>query len=576
MATPTNPQNLYEYYTGKGQKLPSVQERSSVYEKSGLGSALSYTGTAPQNTALLGYLQKQPTPTGKFAIQPTPAATPLTSPQVNGSAAQASASFQPQTQPSPQVQPQIAPTGQIQPSEGVPQPISQPASTLISPETGLLKSKPSPFKTAAEKTIAEGTSEIPDPGTARAIISQEVPQTQGLEKSTNFLQTDPFFQNLVSTFQEYISPKNQRESLTQTYQKMVKDSGIEALDLELINTKRIIEGTTEDIRREIQSSGGYASESQILMLANSRSKSLIRNFNVLLETRNAKEKYLNTMIGLEQQDRQMADQKFEQSFNMAFQIADYGQKMRRNAIESLDRTRSAIGWVGVLQATGGDSSEIGLIERAYGLPTGGLRLAVQEEMRMKAQTEQERLLGLEEKRTGLALKKEQVETEKAQRAKIYSDIGKEGKEGIKVQQRKQNTLIQANTVISKVDEALKQVGGYNVGLVGRGLALIPGTKAYNLNKTIDTIKSNVGFQALQAMREASPTGGALGQIAVQELTMLQATIASLDIGQSKTQLTKNLNEVKQRFNNAKAIIIAGDEGKEITYDGQGNVIILEN
>lgn len=46
--------NLYDYFTGLGKKLPSVAERAQTY---GLGS--SYTGTADQNTALLGRLQGQ-------------------------------------------------------------------------------------------------------------------------------------------------------------------------------------------------------------------------------------------------------------------------------------------------------------------------------------------------------------------------------------------------------------------------------------------------------------------------------------------------------------------------------------
>lgn len=47
---------LYDYYTGQGQKLPTVQERSKIYEAAGLGTG--YQGTAQQNTALLNYLQK--------------------------------------------------------------------------------------------------------------------------------------------------------------------------------------------------------------------------------------------------------------------------------------------------------------------------------------------------------------------------------------------------------------------------------------------------------------------------------------------------------------------------------------
>ena len=49
------------------------------------------------------------------------------------------------------------------------------------------------------------------------------------------------------------------------------------------------------------------------------------------------------------------------------------------------------------------------------------------------------------------------------------------------------------------------------------------------------------------MREASPTGGALGQVAVQELEGLQSTIASLDIGQDEAVLRNNLAQVEEHY-----------------------------
>lgn len=53
---------LYDFYTGQGQKLPSISERAKTYESSGLGSASAYTGTAEQNTALLKSLQTPEVP----------------------------------------------------------------------------------------------------------------------------------------------------------------------------------------------------------------------------------------------------------------------------------------------------------------------------------------------------------------------------------------------------------------------------------------------------------------------------------------------------------------------------------
>lgn len=117
--------------------------------------------------------------------------------------------------------------------------------------------------------------------------------------------------------------------------------------------------------------------------------------------------------------------------------------------------------------------------------------------------------------------------------------------------RAKGAIQKADIVIQKVDEALDKTGFFTTGLPGAVLSSIPGTSAYDLDATIDTIKGNLGFSELQAMREASPTGGALGQVAVQELTMLQSTVASLKKGQGREQTENNLKQVKTHFQNWK-------------------------
>ena len=115
----------------------------------------------------------------------------------------------------------------------------------------------------------------------------------------------------------------------------------------------------------------------------------------------------------------------------------------------------------------------------------------------------------------------------------------------------------AAIVSKKVDQALEKIGAFGIfttGATGKALGYVPGTKAYDLETILDTIKANVGFKELQAMRESSPTGGALGQIAVRELDFLQAAVASLDRGQSPAELKKNLAEVKQHFENWKGVM----------------------
>lgn len=125
---------------------------------------------------------------------------------------------------------------------------------------------------------------------------------------------------------------------------------------------------------------------------------------------------------------------------------------------------------------------------------------------------------------------------------------KAGAEGVKAEQRKQAAEGSANNVLSAVKDA-KDLVGVNTAGLGSSLAKIPGTDARDLSAKLETVKSNLGFDRLQQMRDMSPTGGALGAVAVQELTALQATVASLDQGQSRAELTKSLNKIEGHYNN---------------------------
>lgn len=136
--------------------------------------------------------------------------------------------------------------------------------------------------------------------------------------------------------------------------------------------------------------------------------------------------------------------------------------------------------------------------------------------------------------------------------KAESDEGKE-------QFRLDGALSKADIILGATAEGLKQTGPMTTGVVGdmrrTPMGRMTGSGAYDLARTVDTIKANLGFQELQAMREASPTGGALGQVAVQELAMLQSTLASLDPGQSEEQLARNLRKVQQHYMNWKQTVM---------------------
>ena len=92
------------------------------------------------------------------------------------------------------------------------------------------------------------------------------------------------------------------------------------------------------------------------------------------------------------------------------------------------------------------------------------------------------------------------------------------------------------------------IGPFSTGY-GSYLKAIPETDAMALSNQLETIKANIGFDKLQAMREASPTGGALGQVSNQELSGLQAVFGSLNQSQSDEDLRYNLQRLQFVYNN---------------------------
>lgn len=134
-------------------------------------------------------------------------------------------------------------------------------------------------------------------------------------------------------------------------------------------------------------------------------------------------------------------------------------------------------------------------------------------------------------------------------ARIDDLKSKQQEKADKKEASKEAAINHASKVLVDVQEANSLVGGTTTGLLGKGASFVPGTDAYNLNQRLLTIKANLGFDRLQQMRDASPTGGALGQVAVQELNALQSTVGSLELGQSRDELKKNLDKISFHYNN---------------------------
>lgn len=124
--------------------------------------------------------------------------------------------------------------------------------------------------------------------------------------------------------------------------------------------------------------------------------------------------------------------------------------------------------------------------------------------------------------------------------------------------------------IAKVRERLRNDRLVSdAGVTGLAGSYVPGTDAYALGTDLATIRANLGFEELQAMRDASPTGGALGQVAVQELDYLQSVKGKLDQGLGGQDLLSNLDDLEATVRKSQSIRTQAFEQQYAPLSGQG-------
>lgn len=213
-------------------------------------------------------------------------------------------------------------------------------------------------------------------GEARTATQQFVPPTPEappVNPVDQMLSQDTGYQQLLKDHQDYLSVQKQRESLTETYSRLTKEAGIPELDTQLMNMRNVIDGTEDDIRNEVTKAGGFATESQVQALTNSRNKQLISNYNNLLEYRSQQQEYVKTMTGLASQDREAADQAYRSQLDFDRQVMDYRNRFVDNAKNTYNNIVNKVGYKGLLEATGGDPYYVGMIESTLGMTKGSLQ-----------------------------------------------------------------------------------------------------------------------------------------------------------------------------------------------------------
>tara|TARA_R110002153_G_scaffold270282_1_gene436530 strand:+ start:382 stop:1734 length:1353 start_codon:yes stop_codon:yes gene_type:complete len=150
------------------------------------------------------------------------------------------------------------------------------------------------------------------------------------------------------------------------------------------------------------------------------------------------------------------------------------------------------------------------------------------------------------------------------------DIGKSKQGGRTIKNTVVSYALDSARRISKADSLLTPVfGKLNLAKFVGGFE---GTERANMEATMKTLQAQSGFSTLQAMRDASKTGGALGAINAKEMELLTAALGSLDLAQSKEQFDQKLNEFEKVYYDTVNGSGAWDAAGKQTPTGGANVL----
>lgn len=135
--------------------------------------------------------------------------------------------------------------------------------------------------------------------------------------------------------------------------------------------------------------------------------------------------------------------------------------------------------------------------------------------------------------------------------------------------RDENIERRVSSTTDEIDHALSLLGGGTSGLGGAIMRGIPGSDAVDFEAALNTVRANLAFDELRAMREASKTGGALGAVSERELKLLESAEAGYDPDMSEAGKRRYLEKVRKHYGNFMSAINGEmPEG----YDEQGNEV----
>lgn len=220
------------------------------------------------------------------------------------------------------------------------------------------------------------TTSNPNPDSTEAMTSKyqgffnsvqntQAPETQAEASSTISQQTqpstDPVFNAMTTTMAPILNSLNQvlsnnnnpaltATSLQTEYNNLSSQYNIPQMQASLLNYQNIMNGTEDDVRNEVTTAGGTATESQVLAMTSARNNVILKQYNALSTNYQAAVTNVGNMMQYASADQQTQLQQQSMSASVAESVASIeqnmfsmGQTMEQNANANYQKTLTTLG-----------------------------------------------------------------------------------------------------------------------------------------------------------------------------------------------------------------------------------------
>ena len=346
---------------------------------------------------------------------------------------------------------------------------------------------------------------------------------------------NPVERSFYDQLTQLASTQQNQQSFVDLYKQEVEAQGIPGLQMELADINRIMEGTEDDIRTEIEAAGGLATESQVRALTGARNKNLLRQANYISNVLQAKNDYVDTIVSLTQADRDQVSKDLDRKLGISKMMTDVYNRSVDAARQNYRDIVQSVGWDGLAASLAENPNQMRKVEKLFGMAPGELQSLAQ----YQTAEEREGELRLQ----NLELQNQKLQADLARGPSISTQVVDVGGRKVLINSKtgeiiseigggvptsSPQSLALAQSNISAIDSLYNDpglnsaVGPTRAGRVGI-VDYFSGAKS-NFIASVEQLKSNL---SLDNLIQAKARGATFGALSDSELQVLSAAATKI-------------------------------------------------